>query len=300
MITTLSAMRIDGFKGLIIGALTLLLISGLQGCGALRLTYNNGAQLTWWWLDGYADFASEQAPAARQAIDRWFEWHRGTQLDGYAKLLAAAQGQIEEPTTPALACQWSDRVREALDPALERAIADMADLVPGLREPQFRHMEQRFGKILDEMRTDYMQSDPQVRQREALKRTLDRVERLYGSVDAQQRRRIDAAVAASPFNPELWVAERQRRQHDTVQTLRRLVAERADRDQRIAALRVLVQRSEESPDRAYRAYQEKLHDYNCGLAAQIHNGMTPAQRRNARETLKGWEEDVRALLTPVN
>ena len=289
-----------GLKRLIIGALALLLMAGLQACGALRLTYNNGAQLTWWWLDGYADFSSEQAPAARQAIDRWFEWHRATQLAGYAKLLATAQGQIEEPTTPALACQWGDRVREALDPALDRAIADMADLVPGLREPQLRHIEQRFGKTIDEMRADYLQSDPQVRQREALKRTLDRVERLYGSVDAPQRRRIDAAVAASPFSAEQWVLERQRRQRDTVQTLRRLVTERADRDQRIAALRLLVQRSEESPDLAYRAYQVRLNDYNCGLAAQIHNAMSPAQRRNARETLKGWEEDVRALLAPAS
>ena len=38
--------------------------------------------------------------------------------------------------------------------AIERAVTDLADLVPGLREPQLRHIEQRFVKILDEMRAD--------------------------------------------------------------------------------------------------------------------------------------------------
>ena len=45
----------------------------------------------------------------------------------------------------------------------------------------------------------------------------------------------------------------------------------------------------------YRAYQVKLGDYNCAFAARIHNAMTPAQRQAARERLKGWEDDLRAL-----
>ncbi len=286
-----------GLKRLIIGALALLLTLGLGGCSALRLSYNNGAQLAWWWLDGYVDFSREQAPAARLAVERWFDWHRATQVGSYAALLVLAQDQLAAPLTPELACRWSDRIREVLDPALERAIVDFADLVPTLREPQLRHIEQRFGKGIDEMRSDYLQSDAALRQREAVKRTLERVERLYGSVDGAQRASIDASVAASPFNPELWLAERQRRQRDTVQTLRRLLTERADRDQRIAALRVLVQRSGESPDPGYRAYQRKLRDYNCAFAAQIHNAMSTAQRQAARETLKGWEDDLRSLLS---
>jgi hypothetical protein len=107
---------------------------------------------------------------------------------------------------------------------------------------------------------------------------------------------VNAGVAASPFNPELWWQERQRRQRDTVQTLRRLAAEKADRDQRLAALRTLVARVERSPDAGYRAYQLKLADYNCAFAAQIHNATTPAQRKRALETLQGWEADLRQLM----
>jgi uncharacterized coiled-coil protein SlyX len=105
-------------------------------------------------------------------------------------------------------------------------------------------------------------------------------------------------VAASPFDPQAWLAERERRQRDTLQTLRRLTAERADRDRTIAALRMLTERMEISQDPAYRAYQQRLAEYNCAFGAQLHNATTPAQRQAAREQLKTWEGDLRALAAP--
>ncbi len=264
----------------------------------MRLGYNNGPQLAWWWLDGYVDFSREQAPLAKQGIERWFEWHRATQLPDYAAVLADAGSKVVEPTTAAQACRWQARVRDALDPALDRAIELAADLVPGLGEPQLRHLEQRYAKGNDEMRGDFLQPDPALRKRESVKRTVERAERLYGSLDEPQKRLIEVGVAASPFSPELWLAERERRQRDTLQVLRRLLAERADRDQRLAAVRMLAARAERSPDPEYRAYQLKLAEYNCAFAARIHNATAPAQRQKARDNLKGWEEDLRALIAP--
>ena len=276
-----------------------LLLPALSGCSALRLGYANGPQLAWWWIDGYFDFSREQAPQVKQALDRWFEWHRNSQLPDYAALLASARRQVLDNATPALVCRWQDRVREQLEPALARATADFADIVPGLGDAQFKHLEQKYAKLIDEMRADFLQADAAERQRESLKRAVERTERVYGSLDDAQLRVIAAGVAASPFNPELWLLERQRRQRDTLQVLKRLVAERSDRDQRIAALRALVQRTERSPNPEYRAYQLKLGDYNCALAAQIHNATTPTQRQKARDNLKGWEEDLKALIAPA-
>ncbi len=278
-------------KAAIIGLLFVL----LAGCGSVRMAYSNGAQLGWWWLDGYFDFSREQTPRAKAAIDRWFDWHRSTQLTGYLPLLTQAQAQVLEPTTPAQVCRWQQRVRDALDPALERALQLGAELLPTLGEAQWRHLEERFEKNNKDMRRDFLQPRPDRRAKEALKRAVDRAEMLYGDLDEPQRRVLEAGVAASPFDPEAWLAERQRRQRETVQTLRRLASERADRDQAVTALRGLAQHAERSPDAGYRAYQVQLADYNCGLAAQLHNATTTAQRQAARERLKGWEEDLRSL-----
>jgi len=285
-------MRPSHWKSWIIG----MLLAWLGGCSNVPLAYNNGAQLAWWWVDGYFDFNREQTPAVKQGLDRLFDWHRSTQIGLYLPLLAAAQTQVTEATTAALACRWQDQVRDLLEPTLERTLSGAADVLPSLGEPQFKHLEQRYVKVLAEMRDDFLQPDLAVRHKQAVKRALERAERLYGRLDEPQRRVINAGVAASPFNPELWWQERQRRQRDTVQTLRRLAADKADRDQQLAALRTLVARLERSPDPTYRAYQLKLADYNCALAAQIHNATTPAQRKQARETLKDWETDLRQLM----
>lgn len=278
---------------LIIGAA----IVALAGCSALRLGYNNAPRLTWWWLDGQMDFSSGQSPALRQSIDGFFDWHRRTQLPELVALLAAAQPALGEAITSEAACDWFARARDRIEPSIDQALVQMADTLPTLTEANFRHLEQRHAKTLQEMRDDFLQADRAKRSAEASKRTLRRVEQVYGNLDEAQRRVVAEGQAKSPFDPEAWLVERQRRQTDTVQTLRRLVNDKADRDQRIAALRALAERSQSSPDPAYRAQQRRLTAYNCAFAAQIHNATTPEQRLKGQQRLKGWEDDLRALIS---
>lgn len=283
-------------KNWIIGALIVLVIPWLGGCGAVRLAYSNAPTLAWWELDGYFDFNNEQSPPVRQAIDVFFDWHRSTQLPSYVALLNKAGAQIQEPTTAAEACRWQAQVNERLQTSIDKLLQQSAELLPSLTEQQFKHLERRYAKNINEMRKDFLQPDPAKRLEKSVKRAQERAEMLYGNLAAEQVRVIKEGVVASPFNPETWMAERQRRQRDTVQTLRQLVAEHADADKRLAALRVLVARQERSPDTDYRAYQIKLAEYNCALAAQIHNATTAAQKKKAQQTLKGWEEDLRAVM----
>ncbi|MBK1713552.1 DUF6279 family lipoprotein [Rubrivivax gelatinosus] len=268
----------------------------LAGCSTLRLGYANGPRLAWWWLDGYFDFSSQQEPAVRAAIGRWFDWHRHSELPTYATLLAEAGTAALQPTTPDQVCRWSARFREASEPAVDRALQEGAPLVAGLREAQLQHLEQRFTKRLADMRDEYLQSDPAKRREASVERATDRIEQLYGRLDGAQRALVAELVAESPFDAEAWVAERDRRQREVVQTLRRLVAERADAAQTLPALRALAARSERSADAGYRELMLKLDDYNCRFAARVHNAATAAQRAKARERLLGWGQDLRSLV----
>lgn len=289
-------MRSSFSKTSIIRLLLLLCVTVLAGCSSIRLAYGNAPQLLWWWIDGYVDFSSAQSPSVRQALDRLHDWHRG-QLPELLALLDTAQAQVTEPTTAEKACRWQAQVREALEPTLQRALELAAEQLPGLGEAQFRHMEKRYAKGNAEMRRDFLQPDPEDREDAAVKRTLERVERIYGRLGDAQKRVLREGVAASPFDPELWLAERQRRQRDVLETLRRLSAEKADQPARLAALRTLVQGLERSPDPAYRSYQQRLADYNCAFAARLHNSTTAAQRQHAREAFKGWADDLRGFVT---
>lgn len=290
MVTTWNALRMCLVRGVLICLLLLL-----SSCSMLRLGYDQGPQLVWWWLDSYVDFSSEQAPHAKEAIRQWFAWHRTSQLPEYAALLSTLRAQIDAPVTPEQICGWFQDFRTTIAPALDHSLQLSAPLIPGLNDAQWRHMEQRFAKSNDELRSDFLQPRIEERREASVKRTVKRIENIYGDIDETQRNLIVASIAASPFDPEAWLMERQRNQREILLTLRRLATEPTETEQTTTVLRALAKQIEHSIDPDYRAYQEKLMEYNCAFTARIHNSTNASQRRHARDKLKGWETDFRVL-----
>ena len=97
------------------------------------------------------------------------------------------------------------------------------------------------------------------------------------------------------LNARQTYAERLRRQQDILHTLRPLVAQQAPAAAVQAAVHALWQRTVVSPDPGHRAYMEKLEQEACITFAALHNSTTPAQRREAVDTLGRYEQDFRAL-----
>ncbi len=267
----------------------------MSGCSAVRLGYNHAPDLAYWWLDGYVDFKADQSERAHEAIDDWFQWHRRVELPVYAGMLARAREQVAAPVTPEQACRWFDEARLRLDVALERALPGVAEVARRLSPQQLAHLEHKYAEINEGLVDDYLQPRAEARARAQLKRALEPIEMLYGRMSSSQRERIAVLAAATPFDPERWIAERHRRQQDTLRTLARLGAEQASVAQAVDALRALSQRSRVSPVDEYRTYQQRLIQFNCAFAAEVHNLTTPKQRRAAAEQLKDWEDDARAL-----
>ncbi|MGY4830952.1 DUF6279 family lipoprotein [Sphaerotilaceae bacterium SBD11-9] len=282
------------WNGLIIGGL-LAVATLLSGCGAVRFAYGQGPELGYWWLDGYADFNELQTPRAREALDGWFRWHRATQLPDYAQFLVRLQAVATEPVTPAQVCRLYDEAWSRIDPMLDRALPAAVETVQSLTLQQIAHIERKYAKVNAEFRNDYLQTDPQERREKSLERAVDRAETFYGRLDEAQVEMLRRAIAASPFDPQLWLSERMLRQQDALRTLRRLVSERAPADQTLAALRMLVQHVQRSPREVYVDYQARLMQYNCNVTAQLHNSTSREQRLAAVKKLKSWEDDARAL-----
>ena len=286
-------------KNLIIG----LCLCCLSACSALRIGYNQGEFLVWWWLDGYVDFNTEQAPRTKDAIHQWFAWHRSTQLPTYADLLVSAQAQVLQPATPEQACRWAGDLRGRLEPLITQALPLAAPIVPTLTAEQLAHIERQYRKSNDEFREEFLQDAPEDRLKASTQRAVDRGEMLYGKLDERQRRMLTVAISASPFDANAWFAERQAIQRETLLALRKVSAQgQAGADRyatALVALKALAQRAQQPPP-AYRAYQLRLTEYNCAVAAQLHNSTTPTQRQAARAKLKSWEDDVRALIAQVS
>jgi hypothetical protein len=295
MMTTLIAMpvlRMRWWKLLIIGSALL----AAAGCSTLRVAYSNGATLAWWQLDGWIEADRNQAPQVKAAIERWFAWHRSTQLVPTAAFLADARERVMQPITADAVCRWNEQAQALLAPALARALEEAADLVPLLTEANLKAMEAKGAAEIAEDRETFLKGSIEERRAESVKRTRERFERIYGRLDEPQLAVLRDDIAKLPLDPERWLAERERRQQQTVATLRRLVAERASREQRLAALRALADSAAASPDPARRAQQQRLAEANCAMSARLHNTTTPAQRERARANLQGWENDLRAVM----
>jgi hypothetical protein len=295
MITMSSAMMSVllsfGFRSVIIAAL----LAGLAGCSALRIGYGTAPDLVYWWVDRYVDFNGAQTPKVREAIRQWFVWHRKTQLPDYAAQLAKAQAEALVDTTPARVCEWQAEVLKRSRTAFERIVPAAAELVLTITPDQVKNVEQRYAKTNDEYRDEYLQPDAKKRAEANLKRTVDRAETLYGSFDEAQRTRIADNLARSPFDPELWFAERRQRQLEALQLLRKLTSEPTTREQAQTALRNYEERLERSPREPYRRYAERLSEFNCSFGAGLHNATTASQRRTAADRLAAWGSDLRAI-----
>lgn len=273
---------------------TLLVL--LSGCSAVRFTYGQAPLLAYWWLDGYVDFTGEQSPRVKAALADYMTWHRRTQLPDYLQLLQRLQAMAREPVTAGQVCAMSDELQRRLDVAYEQAVPQMAEIVRELSPAQIDHLEKRYQRDMAEAQRDYLQPDLTERREQALKRTVDRAESIYGPLEEEQRSLLATGLANSPFDPQRWLDERRARQRDILRTLRQLQADKADLSEVQAALRAFAAHMAQSPRPEYRAYRQRLMEANCQLTAQLHNSTRAAQRQHAVEKLKGWADDVRALM----
>jgi hypothetical protein len=291
MMTTLDAMK-ESLRGWRIIGLALLALA-LAGCGALRLVYKQADELLYWWADGYADFTDEQAPRARAALAEWLDWHRHTQLPLYAARLAQLQPQVLADTTPAAVCALRDEGERWFQDAYAQGLPALAALAVSLEPQQLRHIQKRFDKLNRDYRHDFVQPNAADQRQAQHKRTLERAEKLYGRLERAQREHIAQLEAASPFDGEQSLQLRVSRQREVLHTLGSLHG--ATPAQAQDALRALAQRLQAPPQPAEGRYRDAMEQFNCGLAAAIHNLATPEQRRVARERLRGWELDFKAL-----
>lgn len=267
-----------------------LLLAASAGCSLLGLAYGQAERLAYGWLDGQFGFTDAQQPAVRRAVARWAAWHRGSELPLLAGLLERAADEVLQDTAPQRVCTWIDALRQRGQAAVEQALPELAGLASGFDEPQLARIAARQAAAATGWRGEFAEATPEDRAQVTLKRTLERYQTLYGRLDAPQRERLARGLTASPFDAARWIGERERRQRDLIETLRRLRAE--DADTAVESLRGVVRRVLSPPDPAYRDHAARLQAHHCEFAAEMHNGMSAAQRQAARQRLLGWRKDL--------
>jgi hypothetical protein len=281
----------------IIGLLAVVLATGLlQGCSAIKLAYNNAPELSYWWLDGYADLDDMQSVKVREELTRLQQWHRANEMPRIAELLQKTRLMALADTTPEQVCGLFGEVRKRIDAITAQAEAPTVAVALTLRAPQLAHLEARFAKGNAEWREEWIDGGPAKRQARRLERSVERSEQFYGTLEERQLAVLRSALQQSSFDPQRSYTERLRRQRDVLQALREATASPPPSPAQATALfRATLERTVSSPDPAYRSYAERAINDGCRTFAQLHNSTTAEQRERAARRLAAYERDAREL-----
>ncbi|MEJ7928593.1 DUF6279 family lipoprotein [Ramlibacter sp. AN1015] len=278
----------------IIGLLIACLM--LSGCSALKLGYNTLPELAYWWLDRSLAFNDEQRPRVREDLAALHRWHRSAELPRFIDVLARLEQLAPGELTPTQACSVVDEVRLRLAALRRQAEPLLAATGATLGEQQLAHLARRQEHNLREFRRTWVRIDPVAREDKRVEQFQEHAERLYGRLEPAQRRVLRERIASSRFDGERIVAERARRQTDTLETLRQLRAPGLAPAQAQALVRAWLDRLEHSPDAQWRGYQQALQQEHCATFAQLHNAASAEQRARAAERLRGWQRDLHTLV----
>jgi len=277
--------------------LPVLALAALSGCSTIQLVYNQSDDLLYWWMDAYVDFQDNQKQFTRDTLSNLQRWHRQQQLPEYVALLKRVQTMAPNDITPAQVCGVTEDIKSSFVTLLRFIEPEATRLGVQLTPEQLRNMRKRYDKTNKDWREDWLEGSAEKRLKYRTKQALNRLEDFYGRLDAPQREVLRQWLNESVFDATTSYAERERRQADSLQTLQRMAQAGEASASTQALLRGWIDRSFNSPIERHRAYGQALWQENCEGFAKLHNSTTPAQRQHLAESLRGYENDFRNLMS---
>ncbi|MQA38337.1 DUF6279 family lipoprotein [Rugamonas aquatica] len=274
----------------------IVLMAVLAGCSSLRLAYNHGDTLLYWWLDAYVDLNSDQKVWVKKDIDELFHWHRKTQLRDYTQLLQTGQRQLAGNPTVADLTNDYDEIKRRTQLLLFKALPELADLARSLQPEQIVALEKKFAANNVEFRKKNMKGDKEAQQKFRYKKSMEQFELWFGPFSAEQEAQIRRASDARPLDNDIWLDERMRRQKNILTLVQKVQREKLSKEATMALIHTLIKDSFERLEHSERkpffdAYDESTMQFILTVIKIA----TPAQKAHAHKRMQGWIDDFNSL-----
>ncbi|OEZ61241.1 MULTISPECIES: DUF6279 family lipoprotein [unclassified Duganella] len=274
----------------------IVLMAVLAGCSSLRLAYNHGDTLLYWWLDAYVDLNSDQKVWVKKDIDDLFRWHRKTQLHDYTQILQTGQRQLAgNPTVADLANDY-DEIKRRTQLLLFKALPELADLARSLQPEQIVALEKKFAANNVEFRKKNMKGDKEAQQKFRYKKSMEQFELWFGNFSAEQEAQIRRASDARPLDNDIWLDERMRRQKNILTLVQKVQREKLSKEATMALIHTLIKDSFERLEHSERKpFFDAYDESTMQLILTVIKIATPAQKAHAHKRMQGWIDDFNSL-----
>ena len=286
------------FQNRLMYALLTLMLVVVAGCSSLRLAYNNGDTVLYWWLNAYVDLDRDQKGWVREDIDKLFDWHRKTQLKDYVEILRKGQKQVQgNPTQADLMADYSE-IKSRTQSLLLKAAPDLADLARSLKPEQIAQMEKKFKSNNDDYRKKFLTGDQEKRQQLRYKKSMEQFELWFGSFSREQEAAIRKASDARPLDNEIWLDERSRRQRNVLTLVQKVQNEKLSKEATVALINTLIKDSFERLEHSERKpFFDAFENSTAQMVLTVIKIATPAQKEHAVKRMQGWIDDFNSLAT---
>jgi hypothetical protein len=272
--------------------LVVVMMSFLSACSLSTLAYNNAVPLLSWFIDDYFDLQDEQREFAKARLARLLAWHRDSELPEYHQLLEDAIRRCQGPVTEAEIDHLYAQGKTFVARLGERALGDIADFLRKLDPGQISELEVRLAKGNDKFEREHIKPPYEKRLEARNVRYVDNLESWFGTLTHEQRDYVELTLRRLPLADEMRFAERKQLQAEFLAVLRA----RPPRGELIARLRVFMLKPEQLRTADYRAETERWRREVPALVAWMANGATAQQRTHLQNKLRGYLEDVDALM----
>lgn len=274
----------------------ILIVMLLTSCSIVRLGYNHGETISYWWLDSYVEFEANQKVWFKERLANWFAWHRKTQLKDYATLLMQQQNRLPHQVTQAELLSEYDKFKTRTVVLIDKALPDLADLALSLHLFQIEHIQKKFESNNASYRKDYLQGDTEQRQQFRYKKVMEQAEYWFGSFSPEQQALIRKTSDARPLDNELRMTVRLQLQQELIRLLKKIQSEKPSRDATVSMLKEYLNNMIEHYGGAeHKAFFDASRDGMANLTMVIINSATPKQKAHAVKRLQQWIDNFNVL-----
>lgn len=257
----------------------------------MKLGYQQGDKLAYWWVDRYVDVSDAQEPPTKEAIARFFAWHRRAQLPEIAGVLTRVKGEVAGPVDAGMIRQVQQDTNRLGRQAFENAIPDLADLTLTLTPDQLKRMESKFAESNAKYRKEFLKPDPAARTEARFDKIMDYSKLIYGSFSREQEQTIRDAMGPYMQGAEARYAERVKRQQEWVALAREISTTRPPKAQAEDMLRKYADHWQRPG-----AGEQRSTAAGVDLTVKIANLTTPEQKAHASDRFQKWIDDTRSLM----
>jgi len=270
----------------------------LSGCSLVVSGYNSAPNLLMFlWINPHVDLNAAQEKQTLADLQSVLDWHRQEQLPLYADWLKTMQKLAPEDITADQVCSLAQSITDSLDPLFDQFEEPLTRLSLTLTQAQLQTLKKKYQEDLKDYRKEWkLDASDEAQLDVQAEKGQENAERVYGRLNAQQKKLLRQLAQNSGYEAERTYAERVRQQRESLAMHTRILQNRPSAEEARTWVRQWLQGSLHSADPDYAAYLKKRKRSNCEASAQLHNTTTPEQRARAVKVLKGYEDDVRTLM----